>query len=254
MKMLLLFFIVSTQLVHAKTQTTKTIHVFVALCDNFNQGISPVPEQLGNEQDPDHNLYWGAGYGVKTFLKKSKDWIFISSKKNVDSLILERVLFKHKHSATYLLADAYNGAYIQNTIIDFTEASAGRNGFEINEGNKSLCFGGDSNLLSYVGYNGLMEFDITGAFQPASSSKIETIILACYSKHYFSKYLQKTKAQPLLWTTHLMAPEAYTLKYAIDGWINKEENTVVAEKAAQAYNKYQKCGITAARKLLVTGF
>lgn len=27
---------------------TKTIHVFVALCDNANQGVVPVPEGLGN--------------------------------------------------------------------------------------------------------------------------------------------------------------------------------------------------------------
>ncbi|MEM6697149.1 MAG: hypothetical protein AAF599_02045, partial [Bacteroidota bacterium] len=44
---------------------TQTIHVFVALCDNVNQGIVPVPEHLGNGQDANSNLYWGAAYGVK---------------------------------------------------------------------------------------------------------------------------------------------------------------------------------------------
>ncbi|MGC6431949.1 MAG: hypothetical protein ACON5F_12965 [Jejuia sp.] len=38
----------------------KTIHVYVALCDNINQGIVPVPAKLGNGQDPKNNLYWGA--------------------------------------------------------------------------------------------------------------------------------------------------------------------------------------------------
>ncbi len=36
---------------------TETIHVFVALCDNQNQGIVPVPASLGNGQDPKSNLY-----------------------------------------------------------------------------------------------------------------------------------------------------------------------------------------------------
>ena len=53
---------------------TKTIHVFVALCDNDNQGIVPVPKKLGNGNDPGNNLYWGALYGIRTYLKKSKDW------------------------------------------------------------------------------------------------------------------------------------------------------------------------------------
>ena len=42
----------------------KTIHVFVALYDNKYQGIIPVPQKIGNGQDPRLNLYWGAGYGV----------------------------------------------------------------------------------------------------------------------------------------------------------------------------------------------
>ncbi|MDR2238683.1 MAG: hypothetical protein LBE92_21425 [Chryseobacterium sp.] len=55
-------------------EKTKTIHVLVALCDNKYQGIVPVPEKIGNGQDPDQNLYWGAAYGVRTYFKKSKEW------------------------------------------------------------------------------------------------------------------------------------------------------------------------------------
>ena len=40
----------------------KTIHVFVALCDNKYQGIVPVPESIGNGQNARTNLYWGAAY------------------------------------------------------------------------------------------------------------------------------------------------------------------------------------------------
>lgn len=50
--------------------TPRTIHVFVALCDNVNQGIIPVPTMLGNGRDPRNNLYWGAAFGVKNFFKK----------------------------------------------------------------------------------------------------------------------------------------------------------------------------------------
>src|SRR5215510_12584294 len=55
----------------------KTIHVYVALCDNKYQGIVPVPAKIGNGQDPDNNLYWGCAFGVRTFFKKSSDWKLI---------------------------------------------------------------------------------------------------------------------------------------------------------------------------------
>lgn len=254
MKAIILILFLGFQLLTAHAETPKTIHVFVALCDNLHQGIAPVPEQIGNGQDPFHNLYWGAGYGIKTHLKRSNDWTLVETEKNIDSLILERVLFKHRTSNTYLLADAYDGKYIKHTTIDFLEASAGRNGFQIDLKNQQLYFGGDAQLVGFIGHNGLMEFHVEGVFEAAQEKNIDAIILACYSKHYFKKYLKLTKANPLLWTTHLMAPEAYTFKAAIDGWIKQENDQQICERAAQAYHKYQNCGINASRKLLITGY
>lgn len=234
-------------------ETPKTIHVYVALCDNLNQGIVPVPESLGNGQDPKSNLYWGAMYGIKTYFKNSKDWKLVSSHRTRDTLILEQVLFKHKFSETYLLAEAYNGKHIQQTTVDFLEASAGRNGFEINVDDKHLCFGGDADLVAYIGHNGLMEFTVNGAFDAVNNNPTDAIILACYSKSYFTNYLKITKANPLVWSTHLMAPEAYVLKYAIDEWISGASHESIAINAAKAYSKYQKCSLKTANRLLVTG-
>lgn len=52
--------------------------MFVALADNKNQGIVPVAAILGNGEDPQHNLYWGSAYGVKTFFSRSSDWRLIA--------------------------------------------------------------------------------------------------------------------------------------------------------------------------------
>ena len=35
----------------------RVVHVIVALCDNRYQGIVPVPERIGNGDDPRNNLY-----------------------------------------------------------------------------------------------------------------------------------------------------------------------------------------------------
>ncbi|WP_179021678.1 hypothetical protein [Winogradskyella forsetii] len=236
-----------------KERSAKTIHVFVALCDNSNQGIVPVPRKLGNGQDPKNNLYWGALYGVKKHFKNSKDWTLVETITSNNPKILERLLFKHKNSNTYLLADAYDGKYIKQTTIDFIEATAGRNEVSISYNSSELNFGGKSQLLAYVGHDGLMEFAVEGNFKPINTTKRDAIVLACISKTYFKPYFEKTKVTPLVWTTGLMAPEAYTLKSAIDGWILDETDLKIRERAAQAYHKYQKCGINGARRLLVTG-
>ena len=90
--------------------TPRTIHVFVALCDNEFQGIVPVPGKLGNGKDTRSNLYWGAAYGVKSFLKyKTTDWKLVRKIETTDHNILERILFKHVSKDLYLLADAYDG-------------------------------------------------------------------------------------------------------------------------------------------------
>lgn len=249
-KIVLLFLLLCCCSVYAQ----KTIHVYVALCDNANQGIVPVSKTLGDGQNPRTNLYWGALYGVKTHFKKSKDWVFVKNLKSNNSKILERVLFKHKESNTYLLAEAHDGKYIKNTIQDFLESLAGNQQVLVSNENQSLKFGGAADLVSYIGHNGLMEFDVKGTFKAASKEKKDAIILACISKDYFSSYLKQTNSNPLVWSTGLMSPEAYTLEWALTGWIQNETNEQIRERAAKAYHHYQKCGLRGARRLLVTGF
>lgn len=251
---LICFFLFLSFVSAQEVEEARTIHVFVALCDNINQGIVPVPKTLGDGQDPKNNLYWGALYGVKTHFKKSKDWTFLKTLKTENAQILERVLFKHKTTNTYLLADAYDGKYIKQTTIDFLQASSGAEEKKIELESSELCFGGGADLLAYIGHDGLMEFSLEEDFEPQNDEKRDAVILACFSKNYFKPYLEKAGANPLVWSTGLMSPEAYTLKWAIDGWILEETNSEIRERAAQAYHKYQKCGMRGARNLLVTGY
>ncbi|GAB5398713.1 MAG: hypothetical protein Aureis2KO_02980 [Aureisphaera sp.] len=252
--LLLLLFLFPLSVFGQEVPEVKTIHVYVALCDNENQGIVPVSKSLGNGQDPKSNLYWGALYGVKTHFKRSAQWEFIQTVSSENPHILERVLFKHRSTNTYLLADAYDGKYIKKTTIDFLKAAAGDHKEVISYKGSSLHFGGGAGLISYIGHDGLMEFDLEESFKPCDEEERDAVILACISKAYFEPYLKLTKANPLVWSTGLMSPEAYTLEAAIEGWIAKETDIQIRERAAQAYHKYQKCGIRGARNLLVTGY
>ena len=198
----------------------KIIHVFVALCDNKYQGIVPVPKAIGNGQDAVNNLYWGCDYGIKTFLRKSKEWTLISSIQNPKNLILERCVFKHKNSNTYLVADAYDGQFIKNCTQNFLKSCAGLISDSILlSGNIKIFIAGNADLIAYIGHDGLMDFSISEQYNCADTLKREAIILACISKNYFNEHIRQTKAKPLLWSTGLMAPEAYTLHDALEKWI-----------------------------------
>ena len=235
---ILLIFLTITSVCSSKG---KVIHVFVALCDNKSQGIVPVPAQLGNGEDPRNNLYWGAMYGIKTYFNKSKKWKLLKTLKNHKPEILERVVFKHIDKDYYLIADAYRGKKIRKAIIDFLSAAGGK---ELN-----------SDLVVYIGHNGLMDFEINPKLIFADTKHKQhprSIVLACKSQQFFAPLLRYLRSKPVLLTTGFMAPEAYSLESALDGYISGESDDAIKERAAQAYNKYQKCGIVGARKLFYT--
>jgi hypothetical protein len=237
-----------------KASGLKTIHVFVALCDNKYQGIVPVPAKIGNGQDAVTNLYWGAAFGVKTFFNKSNEWKLIEIKKNPAENILERILFKHKTKNIYLLADAYDGQYIKQTTIDFLLACSGKGTTSISKERKEIPFGGAADIIAYVGHDGLMDFSLSNEFEKQDEENRKAIMLACVSKKYFSSHLKNTGAEPLLWSTGLMAPEAYILHDALNKWIDTGDAAQTRNAAAAAYSKYQGCSMNAAKNLLVTGW
>lgn len=170
----------------------------------------------------------------------------------IDSLILERLIFKHKSKNYYIVADAYNGKNIKNATETFLRSSAGMIKDTVMVDNKTIGIEGNSKLVAYIGHNGLMDFSIQEEFANTDNETRDVIILACYSKSYFQPHLENSKVNPLVWTTGLMAPEAYTIHDAITGYVKGETNDEIILRAANAYNKYQKCGLTAAKNLLVT--
>ncbi len=234
--------------------SSKTIHIFVALCDNKYQGIVPVPAKIGNGQDPDNNLYWGCAYGIRSYFKKSKEWKFLKSEKNINDIVLERVIFKHLSKDYYLVADAYDGKYIKECTIDFLKSSSGIIKDTLNINNETIGISGNSSLISYIGHDGLMDFQLSESFKNTDNKKRDVIILACYSKRFFSPHLADANVNPLVWSTNLMAPEAYIVHDAISGYINNEDNQQIRNRAAKAYSKFQKCSEKAAKNLLVTNW
>lgn len=234
--------------------TTKTIYLQVALCDNKYQGIVPVPEKIGNGQEPGSNLYWGAAFGIKTFFRKSKHWELISARTPNDT-ILERLIFRHKqHKEVYLVADAYNGKYIKQCTIDLLNNSAGSIKDTVMVADKALGIKGHATTLAYIGHDGLMDFQLNETFRNTDKIKRDIFVLACFSKKFFAPYVKDANVEPVLWTSHLMAPEAYIIHDALEAYLNNASREQVRAQAAAAYAKYQKCSLKAAKNLLITGW
>lgn len=236
------------------------VHVVVALCDNANQGIVPVPEHLGNGQDPSTNLYWGALYGVRTHFPRAAGWTRVDAQSPNDGRILERVVFfaslqrDEVQVPVYVVADAWDGAYIREALQAYLRLAAGDSvevaGVVHEARRRELIAGGAAHMLAYVGHNGLMEHTVQSPVPSTENSPARSaVVLACLSQYYFLEHLLVAEAQPLLLTKGLMAPESYTLDAAIRAWVGEGTTAAVIEAAAQAYHRYQRCGLRGARGL-----
>ena len=246
----------------------RTVHVFVALCDNASQGIVKVPARIGNGDDPKSNLYWGASEGFKAYFSTQKDWTLIDSSKihvlprlrlsspfsePSTNPVLERCLYRHV-SGTWLVADAYRGSAIETALKDFLAAAAGESkemlAVETDKGECVLPLGGGAALVVYLGHNGLMDFDIpmplTASATSSSIASRQAIVLCCKSEQYFRERLSAVGANPILLITQLMYPGSFLLKNALDGWIKNETRSQIRDRAGQAYAVNQKIGLKAA--------
>jgi hypothetical protein len=221
--LLLLLLFLSASSVHA-AEGTKVIHVLAALCDNDFKGIVKVAKTPGNGDNTETNLYWGCDGGVRAAFRKSSRWNLVKITKNPKAFVLERAIFLHKESNTLLVADAYRGRYIKNTLDDFFALLAGRKIDNADEQapqpNQIIHAGSNASLVVYVGHNGLMDIQFDSF--PSGRSEKEAIVLCCKSQQYFQSILNACHVKPVLLTTQLMYPGAMILEEALEGWIKGE--------------------------------
>ena len=235
----------------------RVVHVFVALCDNAHQGIVPVSAALGDGQNPRTNLYWGAMYGVKTFLRKASGWQGAEVRCAPQRPeILDRAAFRR--GDLVLIAEAYDGRHMATALSDFLLAASGRHriaiGVERGGVTVTVETGGAADMVCFVGHNGLMEHELNKLPAPADAPRPRcAVVLACKSDAYFSKPLRQVGCLPLITTTGLMAPEAYTLEAIVRTWADDGGATAVRSAAAAAYARYQRCSLPAAMRLFHAG-
>ncbi|MFZ2311197.1 MAG: hypothetical protein WAV82_01125 [Methylobacter sp.] len=215
------------------------ISVIVSLVDNVSQGIVPVPEKIGNGDDPRNNLYWGALYGVKTFLSKADGWRKLGCEQNISDTILERCEFAWKDKLT-VTADAYRGSRIDQAMLDFMQQAATPPNAAKRE------------MVVFIGHDGLMDIQnkpIIEHFPKHTGHDKQAVVLACMSEEYFAGHLLAAGSKPVVTTYSFMAPEAYVLEAIARGFANQASEVELRSSAGAAYAKYQRISAKAGKSV-----
>ncbi len=213
------------------------IYVIVSLVDNISQGIEPVPAKIGNGDDPYNNLYWGAAYGVKTFLSKANGWRKLGCEKDISDTILERCQFAWEDKLT-VTADAYRGSRIDQAMLDFMQQAATPPNTTKRE------------MVVFIGHDGLMDIQnqpIIERFPKHARHEKQAVVLACMSEEYFSEHLLAAGSKPVVTTYSFMAPEAYVLDAVARGFANQASEVELRSSAGTAYAKYQRISAKAGK-------
>ncbi len=232
------------------------VHLFVPLCDNINQGIVPVNASLGNGQNLKTNLYWGARYGIKSFLMNDKGWKFISSETNLNDTILERLILTQTFYKTtvILIADAYNGAKMKACLTDFLNSVAQIKTDSLKlPDSTTIHAAGAADLIVFNGHNGLMDTYLDTVINQ-TEIKRDVAVIGCASYIYFYERLNYAGGYPLITTEQVMAPEAYCLSALIEHWAQFESGEKIEAQVALAYSTYQKCSLNGAKNIFKTGW
>ncbi len=232
------------------------VHVFVPLCDNEHQGIVSTSKSLGNGMNLKTNLYWGAGYGIKTHFVRKKDWKLLSSEKNIDTNVLERVIFMRQYNSktkVVLIADAYRGDRMEVCLRDYFNSLAGLEQDTILIENDSVNYVKQRDFIVFNGHNGLMDVDVEWVDNEDNILK-DAAVIACSSAYYFMDRLKCLKAYPLVTTQSLLPPEAYILEGIIDAWALEKSNEEIRLSAGNGMFKVFKRNQKAIQNIFVTGW
>lgn len=232
------------------------VHIYVPLCDNEHQGIVPVNSRLGDGFNLRTNLYWGAGYGMKSHFKLHTDWKLVTEQLNHDSNILERIVYYKEinDNKVYMVADAYRGDKMKPCLNHYFDALSGTELDSVLVGSTYMQCGSAADLIVFNGHNGLMDTDIDFR-DNVDGIQRDAVAICCISNDYFKTYFEYLNAYPLVLTTNFMAPEAYVMEGLVEAWAQLKTPEEIKNAAGDAYAaKHSSCSPACGRRLFETGW
>ncbi|NOQ74579.1 MAG: hypothetical protein GQ574_21385 [Crocinitomix sp.] len=221
------------------------VHVYVPLCDNEHQGIVPTTPSLGNGMSLKSNLYWATSGGTKAYFKKQSDWKLIYEGLDIDTNVLERVVFEKNYDDTkvYLVADAYRGDRMEETVNDYLAAISGNRPQTILLKDSSEVKVADAaDLIMFNGHNGVMDYIDVQPWINLSDKRTDIVMNACVSYGYLQEEFMLAGGYPLVRSNSLLYPGAYVLEQIVDDWVVGIDEKQLCLNAGATYCKKHDCG------------
>lgn len=244
------------------TNQALVVHIFVPLCDNEHQGIVPTTASLGNGFSLRSNLYWATTNGIKRYFKEKKQWQLLQSIKNVyqDSVVLERVIFKRTYpnqASVYIVADAYRGDKMLNTLNHFSRAMSNNytNSILLPDSSRIEIHGG-ADLVVFNGHNGLLDFapDTPTQYYNTTKSQKDMVAIACFANEYFEREALQAQAYPIVRAKSTLHPGAFIISAIIDDWAMLKPVEAMRLSAGKAYCAIHNCSVKTSKNLFYKGW
>ena len=226
-------------------QEALIVHLYIPLCDNEHQGIVPTSKSLGDGLSVRTNLYWATSGGTKAYFKKQADWELLYDSLNIDSNVLERVVFKKNidRIPVFLIADAYRGDRMEETLNNYLSAIAGAHTDSVLLDNGTTLVGaGNADMVMFNGHNGMMDAVRLNNYPNKDGRKKDVVMNACVSYGYLQEEFMKAGGYPLVRTNTLLYPGAYVLAQIIEDWVKGVEEKQLCLNAGRAYCLKHDCG------------
>ena len=223
------------------------VHVVVPLCSN--QQIDCGASWAGRPGDLDKNLYWGAVFGVRTWMERPRsDWERVSVA-GAEGPRLERRVYRRWVSGApfgksekveqIVVFDAIHGDRIDDAVrLFWTSATEGGSLVFVDAGatrtERALVAG-------YTGHNRMLDGLTLPSAPPAEKRDPRAaFVLACLSERTFGAPLRAAGVPVLLTTTALVAPEAYLTDAVLHAVGDGRDPAGVREQAVASYVVWQK--------------
>jgi len=221
----------------------------VVLWDASFNGRRRFPITDGN--DPQHNLYWGAGYGMYHAFKKLFGWRLVGEEK--DKMAVFKKVFTpnafwqergvKKPFEMYVVFNLYRSNDIVEGYRDFAQNLFGNRAQRITlKDGRVIEAGSQSRIVGYVGHmtlQGKKAIKAVRNSQSTNSSEAKGVFMtSCLSAPIFSREVLDENNFGLLFTTSLLAPEAYVQNALFDAIARGARGDKISRGVASAYADY----------------
>jgi hypothetical protein len=239
--------------------------IYVALCDNDNQGIVKVKNRRICQGDtPEHNLYWAAAGGLWATLARAH-WQQLAMTRFDDGALAVKAVWRKRFTPggalrargvrepfdVVVVGLGYRGSRIRTAMMDYLRAVNTDHVGPSAAGAADAWAGGKSHVVGYIGHDYFYDVDDAGPLlaQNQGDSVLHkgVFALACTGHRLIRPAIQRCNAHIFLLNRTLGFPGAWAAEAILAAVAEGEPMRTIHRRAATAFAQGQ--GISLAASL-----